>query len=71
IVKPLPGQEANNTNYLLEKKAAVMADDLIKINLVIDGLLGEPERLKQLSESSASISKPDSSFDIAKLILNL
>ena len=71
IVKPLPGQEANNTAYLLEKKAIVKVDNLEKINLVIDSLLGETEKLKKLSESSASISKPNSSLDIAKLILNL
>ncbi len=71
IVKPLPGQEAANTAYLLKKKAIIKTDNLKKINLVIDGLLGEPEKLKKLSESAASISKPDSSLDIAKLILNL
>ena len=71
VVKPLPGQEASNTAYLTQKNAAIKVDDPKKIRSVIDGLLEDPTRLRKISESQSTISKPNASFDIAKLILGL
>lgn len=71
IVKPIPGQEANNTRYLTENGAAIKVDEPENINLVIADLLSNPEKLRQISESSGRISKPNASFDIAKLLLEL
>ncbi len=69
IIKPLPGQEANNTKYLIEKGAAIKLDDPKKINLIIDELINNPHKLNRLSEVARSISKPNSSLDIARFIL--
>jgi processive 1,2-diacylglycerol beta-glucosyltransferase len=71
IIKPLPGQEANNTRYLAEKGAAIKLDKAKKINLVIDDLVNSPHKLNRLSEAAKNISKPNSSSDIARLILDL
>ncbi len=71
IVRPIPGQEANNTAYLLEKQAAIRTDDAKNINLVFDDLLSDRTRLTRLSEAAGRISKPNASLDIAKLILGL
>ncbi len=69
IVKPLPGQEANNTKYLTEKGAAIKINDPKKINLIIDDLARNQDKLSILSESARSIGKPNSSVDIARFIL--
>jgi len=71
IIHPIPGQEANNTAYLMQKEAAIKVDDLEKINLVVDDLLSHPEKLDSLRQSSATISKPNSSLDIARLLLGI
>lgn len=71
IVKPIPGQEANNTSYLVEKGAAIKIDKPDTVHLLIDELLKGPERLRRMSESAAKISKPNASLDIAKLLLDL
>jgi len=71
IVKPLPGQEANNTRYLTEKGAAIKVDEPEEINLAIEDLLKEPDKLKRLYESAGSLSKPNASLDIARLLLDL
>jgi len=71
IVKPIPGQEANNAVYLTEKGAAIKTEEPDKINYIVDDLLSNPDKLKRLSESAASISKPNASLDIAKLLLDL
>lgn len=69
IIKPLPGQEANNTAYLTEKGAALKVEQPRKINLVIDDLLRNPHKLNQLCVSAKCISKPNASIDVARLLL--
>ncbi|MFA5150298.1 MAG: glycosyltransferase [Candidatus Omnitrophota bacterium] len=69
IVKPLPGQEANNTAYLTQKEAALEIEEPGKINLVIEDLLRNHEKLKHLSDCAKRISKPNASMDIARLLL--
>lgn len=71
IVRPIPGQEASNTDYLTEKGAAIKIDEPKHINLVIEDLLGNPAKLSVLGECAAAISKPNASLDIAKLLLGL
>jgi processive 1,2-diacylglycerol beta-glucosyltransferase len=69
IVKPIPGQEVNNTAYLTEKEAAIKIDDPKKTNLIIEDLLSHPAKLGHLRESASRISKPNASLDIARLLL--
>ena len=69
IVKPLPGQEANNTAYLTQKEAALEIEEPGKINLVIEDLLRNHQKLKHLSDCAKRISKPNASMDIARLLL--
>ncbi|MBU1870278.1 MAG: glycosyltransferase, partial [Candidatus Omnitrophica bacterium] len=71
IVKPIPGQEENNTRYLTEKGAAIKIDEPEEINSVIEELIKDASKLKRLSESAGFISKPLASLNIAKLILEL
>lgn len=70
IVKPIPGQEMNNTLYLTAKNAAIEIDEPKKTHSVIEDLLSNPEKLKHLSNSAKLISKPNASLDIARLLLS-
>lgn len=71
IINPIPGQEANNTAYLIEKGAAVEVARADDINLAVDDLLSHPDKLMRLKESAARIGKPNASIDIARLLLGL
>lgn len=71
IVKPLPGQEASNTNYLTKKMAAIKVDNPQDLNLIVGDLLSAPFKLRMFSESANRISKPNASLDIARLLLGL
>ncbi|MFA6350192.1 MAG: glycosyltransferase [Candidatus Omnitrophota bacterium] len=70
IIHPIPGQEMNNAVFLVEKGAAIKIDDPEEVNSIIEDLVKYPYKLKHLSESAARIGKPNSSRDIAKLILH-
>jgi processive 1,2-diacylglycerol beta-glucosyltransferase len=71
IVKPIPGQEVNNTNFLTQKQAAVKVDEPEKVYQAIDDLLGDQEKLERIKAAGLKIAKPDASMDIAKLLLSL
>lgn len=71
IVKPIPGQEASNADYLTEKGCAIKLDEPKQIHLAVEDLLNSPEKLNRIRESISRVVKPNSSFDIARFLLNL
>ncbi len=71
ILKPIPGQEENNTAFLTKKEAAIRIEDPKEVHLIVDELLANPHKLKHISEAAGKISKPNASIDIARLVLNL
>jgi len=71
IVKPIPGQEVNNTNFLTQKQAAIKVDEPKEVYQAIDDLLKNKSKLEQLRTAELKIAKPGASMDIAKLLLSL
>ena len=71
IIAPIPGQEANNTSYLIEQGAAIKADRPQDLTNIISNLYHHPEKLKVLSNAALKISKPNAARDIAQLLLEL
>ena len=71
IIKPIPGQEANNAEYLLKEKAAVKIDSPESAGKIVGDLLADSRKLKLLSDNARRISKPSASMDIAGLLLDL
>lgn len=71
IVKPIPGQEVNNTAYLTDRKAAVEINRPKDINLIIEDFLENRQKLGRLTEAAGRIAKPNASLDIAKFLLDL
>lgn len=69
IVKPIPGQEQMNTEYLVRNKVAIKIDRLQDAAVFTKELLSNPQALKNLQERAKQFSKPDSAMDIAKDIL--
>src|SRR5207253_1539982 len=48
IANPIPGQESRNSDYLLEKGAAVKVNNVATLAHKINELLGDSKRMKQL-----------------------
>jgi len=71
IVKPIPGQEINNTNFLTHKGAAIKVDEPKDVYLVIDELLEDKIRSGHLKQAAAEIAKPNASMDIARFLLSI
>ena len=71
IVNPIPGQEAMNTKFLLNEGVAVKAQNPADVVIVLEELLYNKNKLKLMSDRARSLSKPDSSVNIAKLMLEI
>ena len=69
IVDPIPGHERMNTDFLVDKGAAVEIDDFGRIHEKINRLLDSKNALLKMSKRAEELSKPESSLDIAKLAL--
>ena len=71
IVRPLPGQESHNTQFLLKMGAAFKAENFQELKSQAEELLDNTTKLNQLREKAACLAHPDSGLKIARLILNL
>lgn len=71
IIKPIPGQEANNTVYLTSQGAAIKIDDPRDTATIIHRLLTQPQELQRMRDAAEKIAKPQASLDIAKFFLSL
>jgi len=69
ILNPLPGQEAMNTRYLLQRKLAIKAKDEREAVLFLEELLNNPDKLSNIKKEIRKEVNPDSSIKIGKLIL--
>ncbi len=69
ITFPIPGQEARNSDYLLEKGAALKAHDFEELEYKIKILLDGPERLKTMRECAAAVARPKAAYTVAETVL--
>lgn len=69
IVKPIPGQEAMNTSFLVRNKVAIKIERLHELDTFVSELLTHPSALNTMRERVKAFSRPNSAIDIAKSIL--
>lgn len=70
IFRPYPGQEERNCDYFLEQGVAVRVDQLSGLSYKVDSILQNPERLAAMQARARKISRPESSEEIVKTLLN-
>jgi processive 1,2-diacylglycerol beta-glucosyltransferase len=70
IVSPIPGQEERNSDHLLEKGAAVKANELTTLPWKIDRLLGDPERLARMRENARALGRPHAAHDVVQTLID-
>lgn len=71
LLRPLPGQEAKNADFLLRQGAAVRAQTVDEAVILLRHLLMHPAKLTQMRLLASRLGKPASSFDIARHVLEL
>jgi processive 1,2-diacylglycerol beta-glucosyltransferase len=71
IINPIPGQEAKNTQFLLQKQAAIKAANEEELAILVDTLCRMPYKVEAMKKASANLGKPHAAQDIAKMIMEL
>jgi processive 1,2-diacylglycerol beta-glucosyltransferase len=71
IVNPIPGQESRNSDYLLERGAAIKINHPALLPLKLSKLLGDPERLARMRDAARSLGHPQAAFDVVRRSLEL
>jgi processive 1,2-diacylglycerol beta-glucosyltransferase len=71
IVHPIPGQEEENTRFLVRSGAAVRAEGVdTAVNAVL-AILADRERLSAMRQAAARVARPHAALDAAEGILSL
>ena len=71
LVNPIPGQEERNMHFLVKKKIALKAEDSYQAALLIKSILKDKNLSEELRNNAYAFSRPESSLDIIRLVLNL
>jgi len=71
IINPIPGQEEKNTQFLLNEGVALRANNEKHLCFILRDLLDNSEKLEAMRKKALALGKPNSSINIANLIMNL
>lgn len=71
VVSPIPGQEARNSDHLLEQGAAIRCNNLSVIGWKVGQLLADKPRLQQLQENARRMGRPRAALDIVECLKGL
>jgi processive 1,2-diacylglycerol beta-glucosyltransferase len=68
VVNPIPGQEVQNTIYLLEQGAGIWCGNLHTLAFKVRAVLEEPSRLAAMRKNALGIARPDAGSVIAQFV---
>lgn len=69
LIRPIPGQETRNSDFLLEENAAVRCNYDTTVGYKIDQLIGNPELLGEMSANARRIGRPRAAAQIVAQML--
>jgi processive 1,2-diacylglycerol beta-glucosyltransferase len=70
LIRPIPGQEVRNSDFLLEEGAAVRCNYQTTVGYKIDQLLSEPGRIIRMAENARRIGMPEAGPRIISAVLD-
>jgi len=68
-VRPIPGQEERNCDFLQEAGAGVRVHDLFELQVRLQHFLDHPEDLERMKANARAVGSPDSAFRVARSVL--
>ena len=66
LMNAIPGQEARNSDYLLENGAAIKVNNVRLLGYRVRRLLHEPKRLESLRAAARALAQPGAAARIAE-----
>jgi processive 1,2-diacylglycerol beta-glucosyltransferase len=71
VVDPIPGQEQRNSDYVLERGAAIRVNNMRMLGYRVSELLANPVRLRRLRKAARGLGQPGAAARIAADTLSL
>ena len=68
-LKPIPGQEMGNAQFLFDNKIGFRAKEVSMINPIIEGFLHNKTKQVEISHKARLLSRSDSAINIVKLVM--
>jgi len=68
-LKPIPGQEMGNAQFLFDERIGFRAKDVSMISPIIEGFLRNKIKQVEISHKAKLLSRPDSAINIVKLVM--
>src|SRR5687767_597674 len=68
ILNPIPGQEAANSDFLLERGAAAKVNRVEDLSYRIERLLGS-KKLSEMAKAAKALGRPDAAGQICQEVL--
>jgi processive 1,2-diacylglycerol beta-glucosyltransferase len=69
IVRPIPGQEERNADYLLENGVALRGRTHAQTLFKAETLLMDPVRMEEMARASHRLARPNAAYEIAALVM--
>lgn len=69
IINPIPGQEEENAQFLVEKGVAIWIKKHDNIARALKELYRDPQKLPLMKENTTALAKPNSTADICEVLL--
>ncbi len=69
IINPIPGQEAANSDFLLEHGAATKVNRIEDIPFKLEQLLGK-EKLAEMSQAARGLGKPQAAAEVCRAVMD-
>ena len=70
IINPLPGHEEANASYLESSGSAIWLKNTDDIEEIISNIMNSPNKLEDMKKCEKNISKPNSTEEICRILLN-
>jgi len=68
VINPLPGQEAANSDFLLEQGAGVKVNRVEDLPFRVGQLLGS-QKLKDMARASRAIGEPEAALKVCREVI--
>jgi processive 1,2-diacylglycerol beta-glucosyltransferase len=68
-VRPIPGQEERNCDFMQEAGSGVRVHDLFDLEVKLTHFLENPADLERMKVNARSVGRPDSAFRVARSVL--
>jgi processive 1,2-diacylglycerol beta-glucosyltransferase len=71
IYRPIPGQEEENCEYLLEHGVALAPKSPEMLRMMLDDLLAHPARLEAMRQAAVGLARPRAAERVVDLLARL